>query len=134
MKRFLVFAVVAPPLGFVVGFWMLLQIANWTVGAPSSFDLRQAALLPTVYLVGVIPALLAAWFDHVLDRRNVSWRIALTGLFGYAVTYLPLLVGAYWKSFFLLDPGLPLIGLIGAVPAALCAWLATARRKQVAGA
>jgi hypothetical protein len=28
-------------------------------------------MLPTIYLIGLIPALLAAWFDHLLAKRAV---------------------------------------------------------------
>jgi hypothetical protein len=131
MKRFLIFAAVAPPLGFIIAFWVMLQIANWMAGAPSTFDLRQVMMLPTIYLFGVIPALLAAWFDHLLATRQMSYRIALTALFAYALSYVPLL-GAFQFGF-MHEPSVVLVGLIGAVPAAVCSWLATERR-QVIGA
>ena len=86
MTRFLIFAAMAPPLGFVVAFWVMLQVANWLAGSPNTFDVAQIMMLPTIYLVGLIPALLAAWFDHALAKRNVSYRIALTALFGYAIS------------------------------------------------
>ena len=129
MKRFVIFAAVAPPLGFIVAFWMLLQIANWVAGGPSTFDLAQVVMLPTVYLVGVIPALLTAWFDHVLAKREMPYRIALTAVFGYFVSYVPL-VGAFLMGF-MHDPTVVLLGLVGAVPAAVCSWLATERRQPV---
>jgi hypothetical protein len=129
MKRFLIFAAIAPPLGFVVAFWVMLQIANWLAGSPSTFALAQAAMLPTVYLAGLIPALVAAWFDHVLAKRNLSHRIALTALFGYAISYLPL-IGAPWMGF-IYGPYVVLFGLIGAVPSAVCSWLVTERRAPV---
>ena len=72
MKRFLIFAAIAPPLGFVVAFWVMLQIANWLAGSPITSDVAQIMMLPTIYLVGSIPALSAAWFDHTLAKRNVS--------------------------------------------------------------
>jgi len=126
MKRFLIFAAVAPPLGFVVAFWVMLQIANWLAGSPSTFVLAQVAMLPTVYLVGLIPALMAAWFDHALAKRNVSHRIAQTALFGYAISYLPL-IGAPWIGF-VYGPHVVLFGLVGAVPSAVCSWLVAERR------
>jgi hypothetical protein len=126
MKRFLIFAAVAPPLGFLIAFWVMLQIANWIAGVPGTFDLQHVAMLPTVYLFGVIPALLTAWFDHLLATRQMSYRIALTALFGYALSYVPLL-GAF-KLGFMSEPSAALVGLIGAVPAAVCSWLATRRR------
>jgi hypothetical protein len=122
MNRLLIFAAIAPPLGFVVAFWVMLQIANWLAGSPNTFDVAQTMMLPTIYLVGLIPALLAALFDHALAKRNVSFRIALTALFGYAISYLPLAV-AYWVEF-ARGPEVLLLGLIGAVPSAVCSWLA----------
>ena len=123
MTRFLIFAAMAPPLGFVVAFWVMLQVANWLAGSPNTFDVAQIMMLPTIYLVGLIPALMAAWFDHALAKRNVSHRIALTALFGYAISYLPLAV-PYWVGF-AHGPEVLLFGLIGAVPSAVCSWLAT---------
>ena len=122
MTRFLIFAAMAPPLGFVVAFWVMLQIADWLAGGPSSFDVDQIMILPTIYLVGLIPALLSAWFDHVLATRQASYRIALTALFGYAISYLPLAF-ASWMGV-ALGPEVLLLGLIGAVPSAVCSWLA----------
>jgi hypothetical protein len=130
MKRFLIFAAVAPPLGFITAFWVMLQIANWMAGTPSTFDLRQVVLLPTIYAFGVIPALLLAWFDHVLAKRETAHRIVLTASLAYAISYLPLVALAGTKL--LHGPTIVLFGLIGAVPAALCAWLATERRQPVA--
>ena len=129
MKRFLIFAAIAPPLGFIVAFWVMLQIANWLAGGPSTVDVAQVMMLPMIYLVGLIPALAAAWFDHVLSVRNLSHRVALTALFGYAISYLPL-IGAPWMGF-VHGPYVVLFGLIGGVPSALCSWLATERRAAV---
>ena len=129
MKRFLIFAAVAPPLGFIIAFWVMLQIANWMAGAPSTFDLQHVVMLPTVYVFGVIPALLIAWFDQVLAQRQMSYRIALTASFAYALSYVPLL-GAFQLGF-MHEPSAVLLGLIGAVPAAVCSWLATERSQPV---
>jgi hypothetical protein len=123
MTRLLIFAAMAPPLGFVVAFWVMLQIANRLAGSPITFDVAQIMMLPTIYLVGLIPALMAAWFDHALAKRNVSYRIAFTALFGYTISYLPL-AAAYWVGF-AHGPEVLLFGLIGAVPSAVCSWLAT---------
>ncbi len=86
-------------------------------------------MLPAVYLVGVVPALLTAWFDHALARSDVRWRIALTALFAYALSYVPL--AAAFRMGCMHGPETLLLGLIGAVPAAACSWLATERRQPV---
>jgi hypothetical protein len=83
-------------------------------------------MLPTIYLVGLIPALLAAWFDHALATRNIPYRIALTALFGYAISYLPF-AAVFWIGFGH-GPYVLLLGLIGAVPSAVCSWLAAERQ------
>lgn len=123
MTRFLIFAAMAPPLGFVVAFWVMLQFANWLAGSPSTFDVTQIMMLPTIYMVGLTPALLAGWVDHTLAKREIPCRIALTALFGYTVSYLPLAV-AFWIGLGH-SPYVLLFGLIGAVPSAVCSWLAT---------
>ena len=125
MNRFLIFAAMAPPLGFVVAFWVMLQIANRLAGSPITFDVAQVMMLPTIYLVGLIPALLAAGFDQALAKRNVPYRIAFTALFGYTISYLPLAVA--YSVGFAHGPEVLLFGLIGAVPSAMCSWLATER-------
>jgi len=56
-------------------------------------------------------------------------RIALTALFGYAISYLPL-IGAPWMGF-IHGPYIVLFGLVGAVPSAVCSWLVTERRALV---
>jgi hypothetical protein len=122
MKRFLIFVGIAPPLGFIVAFWVMLQIANRLAGSANTFDVAQVMMLPMIYLVGLVPALAVAWFDHALSTRSLSRRVLLTALFGYAISYLPL-IGAPWMGF-VHGPYVVLFGLIGAVPAALCSWLA----------
>lgn len=72
--------------------------------------------------IGSIPALLAAGVDHALAGHNVSYRIALTALFGYVISYLPL--AAACGVGLALGPDALLLGLIGAVPSAVCSWLA----------
>ncbi len=128
MKRVLIFSLVAPPLSFATAFWILLQVANWAAGSPSTFSLGQAASLPTVYLIGLIPALLAATYDYVMEQAEVSWRVGLTAIFAYAVSYLPLVIAGATE--FTQGPCFWLFGLSGAVPAALCSWLATEQQQQ----
>ncbi len=122
MTRFLIFAAMVPPLGVVVAFWVMLQSANWLAGSPNTFEVGQIMMLPAIYLVGSIPALSAALFDHALAKRNVPCRIAFTALFGYAISYLPLVFAV--RINLALGPEVLLLGLIGAVPSAMCSWLA----------
>lgn len=129
MKRVLIFAILGPALGFVTLFWGLLQAFNGLLGAPGTFDLHQIVLLPAVYMLGIVPALVTAAFDHALARRRARLRILWTALFGYAAAYLILLTA--WLDGFVHGPYLLAFGLVGAVPGAICSWLSGARAEPV---
>jgi hypothetical protein len=92
VARLLVFAGLGPPLGLLTGIWGILPILNWALGQPTSIDLHQVlALIPMVYVVGILPACLAGLFDGLLAQRGIRWRIFLCALFGFALSFLPLL-------------------------------------------
>jgi len=122
MKRLLIFAVLGPPLGLVTGMWGILPVLNWSLGAESVFDYHQIVLLPLAYQVGLIPALLVGVFDGVLAKRDIGYRVVWCALFGFAMSFLPLLSSLAMG--FLHGPFVLLFGLLGAVPAAVCSWLA----------
>ena len=52
MKRMVIFGGLGPPIAFVVSFWALIPLFNWSVGGPSVFDLHQLVLLPMFYIIG----------------------------------------------------------------------------------
>ncbi len=122
MRRFLVFAALFPLLAFVVAFWGMLQILNWALGENNTADYHQLILLPAAYVIVLLPAMLTAVVDDVLARRNVRYRILWTALSGYMFIFIPLLVALLTGSVH--GPYLLLFGIIGAVPAAICSWLA----------
>ncbi len=72
------------------------------------------------YLAGLVPALITAAFDIFLDVRGAKGipKYLLTGAFGYAAAY----VVAFEVTPLLLYQ--PRWGLIGAIPAAICSWIA----------
>lgn len=122
MRRFLIFGLLFPPLAFVVAFWGMLQILNWALGEKSTVDYHQLILLPVAYMVALLPAMLTAVVDNALAIRNVRYRILWTALAGYLFIFVPLLAALLTGSihgYYLL-----LFGIIGAVPAAICSWLA----------
>ena len=122
MKRFLIFGILFPPLAFVVTFWVMLQILNWSLGEPSTADFHQLILLPMAYVLAIVPALLTALVDDRLAERNVRYRLLWTALAGYVLIFAPLLTAL--SMGFVHGPYLLLFGIIGAVPAAICSWLA----------
>ena len=122
MRRFLVFAALFPLLAFIVAFWGMLQIMNWALGENSTSDYHQLILLPAAYVIVLLPAMLTALADDVLARRNVRYRILWTALSGYMFIFIPLLVALLTGSVH--GPYLLLFGIIGAVPGAVCSWLA----------
>ena len=126
MRRYLIFAILFPPIAFVLTFWVVLQIANWAAGGPTTFDYHQVVLLPIAYMLAIVPALLTAAVDDSLARRNVSFRILWTAFAGYVLIFLPLLASMKFMH------GAPLLGLgiLGAIPAAICSWVAGYQRKE----
>lgn len=122
MRRFLIFAALFPPLAFVVAMWGMLQVLNWALGERSTADYHQLVLLPVAYVVAILPALLAALVDEILARTKVRYRMLWTALAGYVLIYAPLLTSLSTRSVH--GPYLLLFGIIGAVPAAICSWLA----------
>ena len=91
VRRFVVFAVLFPLLAFIVAFWGMLQILNWTLGEKSTADYHQLVLLPLAYVLVLLPAMLTAVVDDVLARRNIRYRILWAALAGYVFIFAPLL-------------------------------------------
>ena len=117
LRRFLIFALLGPPLGMITGLWGILPAMNWSLGGASVFDYHQIVLTPLAYQVGLVPALLAAAFDGWLAKRGVRFRVVWSALFGFSVSFLPL-VGALSMGF-LHGPFVDIFGLLGAAPAAV---------------
>ena len=130
MKRFLVFAALFPPLAFIVAIWGVLQILNWALAESSTADYHQLILLPAAYVIVLIPAMITALVDDVLARRNVRYRILWTALAGYVFIFAPLLAALLMG--FVHGPYLMLFGIIGAVPGAICSWLAGGSKLNLA--
>jgi hypothetical protein len=119
-RRALIFGLLGPPIGFVTGFWGLLQLFSWAVDSTSTFDIYQLVLLPEAYIIGIVPALIVAAFDQAI--ATTRYRILWTTLFAYGAGFLPI-VGAIMMGFINSLWVLP-IGIVGAVPGAICSWLA----------
>ena len=70
LRRFLIFALLGPPLGMITRMWGILPVLNWSLGDAAVIDYHQIVLMPLAYRVGVLPALLAAAFDGWLAKRE----------------------------------------------------------------
>jgi hypothetical protein len=119
-RRLLLFGLLGPPLGFVTGFWVLLQILNMALGEKSTAELGQLGLLPMAYIVGIVPALATGGIDHYF--RN--WRLGplFTCLAGYLLGFMPIAPALVMG--FIHGPFVLIFGLIGAIPALICALIA----------
>jgi len=115
MKRFLMFMLIGPAVGFAV--FLLRQclagkFAGWEAAA---FE------LPIAYLFAVLPSLLMWFVDWLLFDRMRPWRrIAILAAVGYAASIMMLLV---WSPVSVHLPQLLSFGISGAAQAALCSWL-----------
>ena len=120
MKRYLIFAALAPLLG---GFWLLLTTtveAGYWSHPPS---LSEAGKLVTVfartlqyaYLFGILPALMLAAVDDIvfhIKRISPPLRILIVGVIGFAAAEL--LYGSRGSDSGVLQ--FVLYGLVGFVP------------------
>lgn len=128
MKRFLIFAVLGPPLGSLVGFFILLPAISLIAGDGSGLDASRlmafAVTLPLAYMLGVVPALLVGAIDATLEAKNFTARnrVWLCAGAGFVLGFLPLL-SPLWSGY-MHGPWVLLFGAVGAIPGAMCSWIA----------
>lgn len=117
MIRLAVFTVLGP----LTGYFVFADLAGGFKGA--SAGVVFATLLPVAWIAGLLPALMTAALDKVLERlgaRSVQ-RYLLTGIIGYASAYLFMV-----ENYFEIEPLFPFRydwGLIGAIPAVICSFV-----------
>jgi hypothetical protein len=119
----LVFALLGPPLGMAAGFFIILPLLSG-LDVHTIEPIGFLVLLPACYVLGLLPALLTGLVDALLADRGFGRgrRIAGTAAAGFLIGFLPILGAILWG--FAHGPFLLLFGIIGAVPAAFCSWLA----------
>ena len=118
LKRFLIFALLGPPLGLIAGLWGILPVLNQSLTDPPVFDYHQIVLLPLAYIIGILPALLVAVFDNALARRGIGRWVLWCAMLGFCASFLPL--SSAFAMGFLHGPAVLIFGLIGAAPGAAC--------------
>jgi hypothetical protein len=118
MIRFAVFAVIGPLTGYLV----FIGLAGGFKG--DAAGVAFGMLLPVAWIAGLAPASITAALDKVfewLGSRSVQ-RYLLTGIVGYASVYLFMV-----ENYFEIEPLFPFRydwGLIGAIPAVICSFVA----------
>jgi hypothetical protein len=125
MKRILVFAMLGPLIGFVT-FMALAQALNYGLDGSWQVKPHYIVLVPLGYAVGIVPALLAAWFDYAV--RYSGYRVLWTAMFSYVAGFMPVMT-AFWAGF-LHAPYVLVVGLVAVVPGAVCSWLSGEPRQS----
>ena len=131
MRRYLIFAVVAPFLG---GFLLLIATTvmsgYWTetnIGEVKKVVVVLFSTLQYTYLFGILPALAFAAIDDIIchiRRVNPTLRLLIVGLLAFATAEL--VYGGRGNEQGALQ--FVLYGLVGLVPVMLCSWLSQERR------
>lgn len=126
MKRFAIFALLGPPLGFLILCFMSAPLWTggvWTNGLALIFTLVLFG--PTIYSVGLAPALTCGIIDVFLERLPIYQRLTMIGAAGYLLSYLPIR-----GSKFPLTIDAFAYGLTGLIAAVVCSWLTSGRQIQ----
>jgi hypothetical protein len=121
MKRFAIFMLVGPAVGFpVVLLRQLLtgRFAGWEA---------VAYQLPFAYVFAVLPSLVMLLVDWLLFERLRPWRRIVTlALVGYGASIVMLLI---WSPYQVHLSQLLTFGIVGAAQAAVCSWLMSVDRQ-----
>lgn len=124
MKRFFIFLIVGPILGYII---LMLQ-SGGLKSVSVIFD-GLLLFLPFVLMFGLAPALIAAVGDLMLERHGVVSfrRWFATGVTGYLATYI-LFLNRLFEPYPVdkINYGM---GLVGAVAAVACSWLSERSSK-----
>lgn len=127
MKRFLIYGLLGPALGCVTAFGVMLPLLGLFLSDPapkvSSTLILIVLMLPFAYLHGIVPAMLSAAVDGLLESRRMAlaWRVPAMALCGFAFAFIPLLSSIAEGQ--LPGQGRLIFGFVGAVPAAICCFL-----------
>ena len=134
MKRYLIFAALAPPLG---GFLVLLTtsvMSGYWGHAPSVSEAAKliAVFARTVqysYLFGILPALMLGAVDDILFHvKRIGWRVRFVIVGAVAFILAELLYGSRGP-----DSGVVqfiMYGLVGFIPGTISSWLVHERVEQ----
>ena len=120
MKRILIFTLLFPPLV------LLVFIAPDAISTRDFMDAGMLIwMLGWAYMVAVVPAWLTAGVDWALSARPLYFRLVATMGVAAIMAVLSARYGFGQKGEYLY------FGLMGAIPAALCAWLSDKPMRSV---
>jgi hypothetical protein len=127
MKRFLTFSLLGPAIGALALFHVVTLSGNldqpWYMELSRTF-LASLMILPLLYLLGMLPALVIACLDRALKNLSADLRMTICGAVAYVgiEAWYDLCVGA---------DKILLVGLAGLIPSVICSWLIDGRRQHV---
>ena len=125
MKRFLLYLLLGPAIGFAV-FEIREVLSGRIIGGFPGFIIG----LPFAYWFGLIPSLIMWGEDWFLEDKMGLWPKVLTSaITGYVVTIAMLLI---WSSAKIPLPQILTFGIVGAVQGAVCSWLSGIKPKRLA--
>ncbi len=125
MKRFVIFMLVGPAVGFP-----LVLLRQLLTGRFAGWE-AVAYQLPFAYVFAVLPSLVMLLVDWLLFDRLRPWqRIVTLALVGYGASIVMLLI---WSPYQIHLPQLLSFGIAGAAQAAICAWLMSVDRQAWQG-
>ncbi len=127
MKRLLTFALLGPPLGFIAVLVVGELISGrWFVGVSVTAWLYSVVFMPFAYVLGIGPALVAWIVDELLSRvLRLELRMITSAIVGYAAAAFFWYIWAKHPT----TRGILEYGIVGAIPAAACTWIADRIQK-----
>ena len=114
MKRFFIFLLLGP----LLGYWAGIGAVTLPENSLLILAIITLPLLPYIYLVGTGPALIVSMLDVSLERRAFRWRIAACAVAGAVGSYAVFLFGPWMRG-----TDIILWGGSGLVAGAVCSWL-----------
>jgi hypothetical protein len=117
MKRFLVFALLGPPVAAIVLFLGFLPLAGLLTHGPITMDVSDWL---TIYLGTCVSALVLAFFDWMAEIIDIPRRPIGTAIAGWVLAVLAL---REWLALPDVPGWFAVIGLLGAIPAFICSWV-----------
>ncbi len=123
MKRFLLFLLLGPAVGFAT-FEVRELLSGRVIGGFPGFIMG----LPFAYWFGLIPSLVMWGEDWFLEDKMGLWPKVLTSaITGYIVSIAMLLI---WTSVQIPLPQILTFGIVGASQGLVCSWLSGIKPKR----